>query len=68
MEAIPTVLLIGLLGVPLFGMVAAIVLIMFFVSAISTAVRSRGRSPRLGLVIGFLALAILTLLIVGVVR
>lgn len=56
-------LLIGPLGAPLFGIVTAIVLIMFFASAFTSPARSRGRSPRLGLVVGFLALAIATLVI-----
>jgi tetrahydromethanopterin S-methyltransferase subunit G len=63
--AVPAGLLIG---VPLFGIVAAIILIMFFASAVSTAARSRGGSPRLGLVIGFLVLAIVTLVINVAVR
>lgn len=66
--AIPAGLLIGLPGRPLFGTFAAVVLILFFASAISTSARSRGSSPRLGLVIGFLMLAIVTLVINVAVR
>ncbi len=66
--AAPAVFLIGLIGVPLFGIVAAIVLIMFFASAIGSPARARGNSPRLGLVIGFLVLAIVTLVINVAVR
>lgn len=61
--AVPAGLLISLLGVPLFGTVSAIVVIMFFASAISTPARAGGSSPRLGLVIGFLVLAIVMLVI-----
>ena len=67
-QAVPAGLIIGLLGVPMFGLVAAVVLIMVFASALSTPARSRGRSPRLGLVIGILVLAIVTLVINVAVR
>jgi hypothetical protein len=66
--AVPAGLFVGLLGVPLFGIVAAVVLIMVFASAISTRTRARGSSPRLGLVLGLLVLAIVTLVINVAVR
>jgi DoxX-like family len=54
-------LLLGLIGVPLIGIAAAIGLILFFVCAIYTHVRASDYSPQFGLAIGFLLLAVATL-------
>ena len=54
-------LLLGLAGVPLIGAAAAIGLILFFVCAIYTHVRSHDYSAQFGLAIGFLALAVAAL-------
>lgn len=53
-------LLLGLIGVPLIG---AIGLILFFVCAIYTHVRASDYSPQFGLAIGFLSLAVATLVL-----
>lgn len=53
-----------LLGVPLFGLFGAIILIMFFVSALTTP-RSRGGAPRLGALIAFLVLILVVLVAWG---
>jgi hypothetical protein len=50
-------LLLGIIGVPLIGVAAAIGLILFFVCAIYTHVRASDYSPQFGLAIGFLTLA-----------
>src|SRR5215212_692444 len=49
-------LLLGLIGVPLIGPVAAIGLALFFVCAIHTHLLARDYSPQFGLAIGFLLL------------
>jgi hypothetical protein len=54
-------LLLGLVGVPLIGTVAAIGLVLFFVGAIITHLRARDHSPQFGLAIGFLLLNVATL-------
>jgi hypothetical protein len=56
-------LLLGLIGVPLIGTAAAIGLILFFVGAVYTHVRARDYSPQFGLAIGFLSLAVATLVL-----
>ncbi len=56
-------LLLGLIGVPLIGTAAAIGLILFFVCAIHTYLLARGYSPQFGLAIGFLLLAVATLVL-----
>jgi hypothetical protein len=56
-------LLLGLIGVPLVGTAAAIGLALFFVCAIYTHVRAHDFSPQFGLAIGFLALAVATLVL-----
>ena len=54
-------LLLGLIGVPLIGAAAAIGLILFFVCAIYTHVRSGDYSAQFGLANGYLLLAVATL-------
>jgi hypothetical protein len=54
-------LLLGLIGVPLIGIAAAIGLILFFVCAIYTHVRAHDYSAQFGLAIGFLSLAVAAL-------
>jgi hypothetical protein len=54
-------LLLGLAGVPLIGTAAAIGLILFFVCALYTHVRTHDYSPQFGLAIGFLSLAVAAL-------
>jgi len=54
-------LLLGLAGVPLIGMAAAIGLILFFVCAVYTHVRAGDYSPQFGLANGFLLLAVAAL-------
>jgi hypothetical protein len=56
-------LLLGVLGVPLIGTAAAIGLIQFFVCATYTHVLARDYSSQFGLAIGFLALAVATLVL-----
>jgi DoxX-like family len=56
-------LLLGLIGVPLVGTAAAIGLVLFFVCAIYTHVRAHDYSPQFALAIGFLALAVATLVL-----
>lgn len=56
-------LLLGLIGVPLIGTAAAIGLVLFFVCAIYTHVRASDYSPQFGLAIGFLSLAVATLVL-----
>ena len=56
-------LLLGLFGVPLIGTAAAIGLILFFVGAIITHMRARDYSQQFGLAIGFLLLAVATLVL-----
>ena len=56
-------LLLGLIGVPLIGTAAAIGLILFFVCAVYTHVRASDYSPQFGLAIGFLSLAVATLVL-----
>ena len=55
--------LIGLIGVPLIGTAAAIGLVLFFVCAVYTHVLARDYSPQFGLAIGFLLLAVATLML-----
>jgi len=54
-------LLVGLLGIPLIGIAAAIGLILFFVCALYTHIRAHDYSAQFGLANGFLALAVATL-------
>lgn len=56
-------LLVGLIGVPLIGTAAAIGLILFFVCAIYTHVLAVDYSPQFGLAVGFLLLAVATLVL-----
>ena len=56
-------LLLGLIGVPLIGTAAAIGLILFFMGAIITHLRARDYSQQFGLAIGFLLLAVATLVL-----
>jgi hypothetical protein len=56
-------LLLGLIGVPLIGTAAATGLILFFVGAIITHLRARDYSQQFGLAIGFLLLAVATLVL-----
>jgi hypothetical protein len=56
-------LLLGLIGVPLIGTAAAIGLIMFFACAIYAHLLARDYSPQFGLAIGFLLLAVATLVL-----
>jgi hypothetical protein len=49
-------LLVGLIGVPLIGIAAAIGLILYFVCAIYTHIRAQDHSSQFGLGIGFLLL------------
>lgn len=56
-------LLVGLMGVPLIGATAAVGLILFFVCAIHTHLLARDYSSQLGLAIGFLVLAVVTLVL-----
>ena len=56
-------LLLGLIGVPLIGTAAAIGLILFFVCAVYTHVLARDYSLQFGLAIGFLLLAVATLVL-----
>ena len=54
-------LLLGLAGVPLVGTAAAAGLVLFFVCAVYTHVRTGDYSPQFGLALGFLLLAAATL-------
>jgi hypothetical protein len=54
-------LLLGLAGVPLVGTAAAAGLVLFFVCAVYTHVRTGDYSPQFGLALGFLLLAAVTL-------
>jgi hypothetical protein len=54
-------LLIGLVGVPVFGAAAAIGLVLFFVCALYTHVRAHDYSAQFGLAIFFLAMAVSSL-------
>jgi hypothetical protein len=54
-------LLLGLLGIPLIGPAAAIGLILFFACAVHTHLLARDFSPQFGLAIGFLLLAVWSL-------
>jgi hypothetical protein len=56
-------LLLGLLGLPLVGTAAAIGLVLFFVCAVYTHLLAGDYSPQLGLAIGFLGLAVATLVL-----
>jgi len=56
-------LLLGLIGVPLIGIAAAVGLVLFFVGAVLTHLRVRDYSPQLGLAIGFLLLAMAALIL-----
>jgi len=56
-------LLLGLLGVPLIGTAAAIGLVLFSVGAVITHLRAGDYSPQFGLAIGFLLLAVATLVL-----
>src|ERR671911_1191686 len=56
-------LLLGLIGVPLIGTAAAIGLVLFFVGAVHTHLLARDYSPQFGLAIGFLLLAVATLVL-----
>ncbi|MDQ6636684.1 MAG: DoxX family protein [Candidatus Dormibacteraeota bacterium] len=57
-------LLLGLIGVPLIGAAAAIGLILFFVCALYTHIRASDFSAQFGLAIGYLVLAVATLVLV----
>jgi hypothetical protein len=57
-------LLLGLIGLPLIGQVAAIGLVLFFVCAVHTHLLARDYSPQFGLAIGFLLLNTAALLLV----
>jgi hypothetical protein len=57
-------LLLGLLGVPLVGAAASIGLVLFFVCALYTHVRASDFSPQFGLAIGYLVLAVASLVLV----
>ena len=52
------------IGVPLFGTFGAIILIMFFIAALTTP-RSRGGAPRLGAMIALLVLILVVLVTWG---
>ena len=54
-------LLLGLAGVPLVGTAAAAGLVLFFVCAVYTHVRTGDYLPQFGLALGFLLLAAVTL-------
>lgn len=54
-------LLIGLFGMPLLGIAAAIGLTLFFVCAVYTHIYAKDYSPQFGLAIGFLVLAVSSL-------
>jgi hypothetical protein len=56
-------LLLSLIGVPLIGTAAAIGLVLFFVCALYTHVRANDYSPQFGLAIGFLLLAVASLVL-----
>jgi hypothetical protein len=56
-------LLLGLIGVPLIGTAAAIGLVLFFIGAGIVHLRARDYSPQFGLAIGFLLLAVATLVL-----
>lgn len=56
-------LLLGLLGVPLVGPIAAVGLILFFVCAVYTHMLAGDYSPQFGLAIGFLLIATAALLV-----
>ena len=60
-------LLIGVLGVPVIGVAAAIGLVLFFVCALYTHIRASDFSAQFGLAIGFLALAV-ACLVLGLAR
>lgn len=67
MGELPTVvapgLLLGLFGVPLFGIFGTLVLVMFVASAFGGRSREHGNPTGLGLVIGFMVLFIIMLLL-----
>lgn len=54
-------LLLGLVGVPLIGLAAAIGLVMYFACALYTHIRAGDHSGQFGLAIGFFALNMATL-------
>jgi hypothetical protein len=54
-------LLLGILGVPLIGVAAAVGLVLFFVCAVYTHLLARDYSGQFGLATGFLALSAATL-------
>jgi DoxX-like family len=56
-------LLLGLIGVRLIGMAAAIGLVLFFVCAVYTHLLAGDYSPQFGLAIGFLLLAVAALVL-----
>ena len=56
-------LLLGLFGVPLVGIAAAVGLSLFFVCAVYTHVLTRDYSPQFRLAIGFLLLAVAALVL-----
>src|SRR6266487_3394560 len=56
-------LLLSLIGVPLIGTAAAIGLVLFFVCALYTHVRASDYSPQFGLAIGFLLIAVASLVL-----
>ena len=56
-------LLLGVIGVPLIGTAAAIGLILFFVCAIYTHMRAGDYSPQFGTALGFLLLAVASLVL-----
>ena len=61
-------LLIGLLGLPLIGIAAAIGLVAFFVCAVYTHLLARDYSAQFGLAIGYLALSVAVLVLDLAVR
>jgi hypothetical protein len=56
-------LLLGLLGVPVIGTAAAAGLTLFFVGAVGTHVRARDRSASVGFPLGYLLLAVASLVL-----
>lgn len=56
-------LLLGLVGVPVVGIAAAIGLVLFFVCALYTHIRAHDYSAQFGLAVFFLAMAVSTLVL-----
>jgi hypothetical protein len=56
-------LLLGLAGVPLIGVAAAVSLVLFFICAVYTHLLARDLSAQFGLANGFLALAVASLVL-----